>query len=84
MENENFVSWGPEDSERMHRFQKLGYKVEWLKNHIWHLEHPRSENSTDTNPHFWKNNDLYRHLILLPEDRLREYYKNQEYLKKYV
>ena len=28
-ENENFISYGPEDQERAYRFKKLGYKVEW-------------------------------------------------------
>lgn len=83
MENENFISYGPEDSERMHRFQTLGYKVIWLDNYIWHLEHVRTENSNEKNPHFHKNDQLYKYLSSLNADELKEHYKNQNYLKKY-
>lgn len=45
-ENEHFISWGPEDTERMHRVQILGYKVTWTKQgQLYHLYHPRGENS---------------------------------------
>ena len=84
MENENFISYGPEDSERMHRFQMLGYKVLWLDNYIMHIEHSRTENSSDKNPLFRANDHLYKKLIAMPEPELRQYYKQQQYLNKYV
>lgn len=83
MENEAFVSYAPEDSERMERFIKLGYNVKWLNNYVYHLEHPRGVDSSEKNPHFWDGFHLYKKLIALSGDELREYYSKQEYLKKY-
>ena len=45
-ENERFTSWGPEDSERMHRVRILGHKVAWTRSgQLYHLYHPRGVNS---------------------------------------
>lgn len=83
MENENFLSYGAEDSERFFRFQKLGYKVERLGNYIFHLEHARGHNSSNSNPHFKHNDDLFREMMYLSADQLRGYYNTVDYLKKY-
>lgn len=83
MENENFLSYGAEDSERFFRFQKLGYKVERLGNYIFHLEHARGHNSSSSNPHFKHNDDLFREMMYLSADQLRGYYNTVDYLKKY-
>ena len=83
MENEEFLSYGPEDTERMLRFQKLGYRVEWMDNLIYHIEHARGQNSNDSNPHFRDNDDLYRKLGYMNPEQLREYYATRDYLKKY-
>ena len=45
MENENFFAWGPEDQERMKRWEILGYKVRKIDGAIYHLYHPRGINS---------------------------------------
>ena len=46
-ENERFTSWGPEDAERLHRVQILGYHVSWCgENPLYHLYHPRGINSS--------------------------------------
>lgn len=29
-ENKNFYGWGPEDAERVHRVEILGYSVSWV------------------------------------------------------
>ena len=83
MENENFISWGPEDSERMERFTKFGFKVMWLTNFIWHLEHWRGDNSGEKNKYFYPNLELYRKLSAMDALELKEYYLTQEYVKKY-
>jgi len=44
-ENENFYGWGPEDIERIKRWEILGYKVTFLKGSIYHLHHIRLKNS---------------------------------------
>lgn len=55
MENENFISYGPEDKERLWRFFCLGYKINWNDNYVYHLEHSRSYNSWPSNPFFQSN-----------------------------
>jgi hypothetical protein len=84
MENENFVSYGPEDRERAHRFRALGYDVAWLKQHyVYHIKHSRGEDSSRGNPHFQKNWNLYENLRNMTAGQLREYYLTAEYLEQY-
>jgi len=45
MENEFFYGWGPEDAERVKRWEILGYKIERIEGPLFHLCHPRNENS---------------------------------------
>lgn len=45
MSNENFTSWGPEDLEHPKRMEILGYGVKRVKGTLYHLKHPRGENS---------------------------------------
>ena len=63
MENENFVSYGPEDKERLWRFFCLGYKLYWNNNYVYHLEHSRSYNSWPTNPFYQSNYVHYLKLL---------------------
>lgn len=45
-ENEYFYGWGPEDSERVHRMEILGYPVHRAESApLYHLWHPRGKNS---------------------------------------
>jgi predicted glycosyltransferase involved in capsule biosynthesis len=78
MENEEFISYGPEDVERVNRFYRLGYKVLWLDKYVWHLEHSRDINSNDSNPYYKKNWALTGRLMYeFSVDQLREYYRNK-------
>jgi len=45
MENENFISYAPEDQERFYRFNKLGYKVKRVKGPLYHIDHFVGNNS---------------------------------------
>lgn len=45
MENEQFYGWGPEDIERVKRWEILGYKIERIEGPLFHLHHPRNSNS---------------------------------------
>ena len=87
MENENFRGSSPEDKERIYRFNKLGYNVGRIENWVYHLEHSRGNNSWPQsftgNPHMQDNISLWNYLQTLSEDELRQYYKEQKYLKKY-
>lgn len=88
MENENFRGSSPEDKERFFRFTTLGYDVGRIDDWIYHLEHSRGQNSWPVsvrgNPYMAQNFEVWNHLQTLDKERLKEYYSNQEYLKKYV
>lgn len=84
MENEGFVSYGPEDQERCYRFQTLGYNVTWLDGcYVYHLEHSRGHDSNSNNFYFEANVKLFDHIKSLTYDQLNEYYLNADYIKKY-
>ncbi len=83
-ENENFISYGPEDKERGKRFVKLGLNVRWVDHFmVYHLEHYRGNDSSSANNFFRENWDIYNHLETLTMHETLEYYNNQEYIKKY-
>jgi len=88
MENENFRGSSPEDKERFFRFTTLEYKVRRIDNWIYHLEHSRGANSWPEsirgNPYMMQNFEIWNHLQTLNKQKLKEYYSNQDYLKKYV
>jgi hypothetical protein len=81
LENENFVSYGPEDIERHHRFSRLGYRVGRIAAPIYHLEHPRTRNSSPANPLMTWNMRLWRRLEAMSPADLRRYYERQPYLR---
>lgn len=83
LENENFVSYAPEDKERFHRFTKLGYRVGRISDYLYHLEHMRGINSCQDNPAMLDNIKLWNKIKKMDKGQLKEYYRNQEYLKKY-
>ncbi|WP_455643450.1 galactosyltransferase-related protein [Parabacteroides sp.] len=49
-ENENFYGWGPEDLERIKRIKILGLPVYRAAGCLFHLHHPRNENSGFATP----------------------------------
>ena len=51
-ENENFISYNPEDLERVERFKKLGYKVERINGILYHIDHYISADSSQQNPDY--------------------------------
>ena len=81
LENENFVSYGPEDYERHHRFHTLGYKVGRIDDWVYHLEHTRGPNSSCKNPHNRKNRAEWNKIKRMDKASLREYLSSQEYYK---
>jgi len=83
-ENENFISWGPEDKERPMRFNSFGYEIGWLpKTNVWHFEHVRGTDSSTNNPQTQHNWDLYNRLTAMTPTELLDYYQSQDYIKKY-
>tara|TARA_B100000902_G_scaffold344345_1_gene349672 strand:- start:1821 stop:2693 length:873 start_codon:yes stop_codon:yes gene_type:complete len=82
LENENFIAYAPEDVERHHRWNLLGYNIGRVNNHAYHLEHKRTQNSWFNNPFMQKNNELWEYLKNLSKEEVIEYYKKQEYVKE--
>jgi len=82
LENEGFIAYAPEDIERHHRWQTLGYNIGRVDNYAYHLEHQRTQNSWFHNPHMQNNNALWDYLKTLSKEQLIEYYENQDYVKE--
>lgn len=84
MENENFKAYAPEDKERFYRFTTLDYNVGRINDYVYHLEHARGENSWFSNPHMTSNMQEWEKIQLMNKEQLKEYYSQQDYLKKYA
>jgi len=80
MENQNIISWGFEDFERLHRFETLGYKVYggflsdnkiFKKYYMYHYDHnlDRGANST-ANPHKKSNEAVYNKIKNMNKDQI--------------
>lgn len=63
--NERFVSWGPEDQEIAMRYARIGRRIARVPGPLWHLEHPRSENSGPNHPNYFKNAQEWTRLMSL-------------------
>jgi hypothetical protein len=72
LENERFVSWGFEDNERDSRFKKLGYRAVNTSGTCFHLNHPRSKNSSDKNPNVNVNENEYARISKLNRAQLQQ------------
>jgi len=73
MENEFFLGWGYEDSERYVRFNKLGYRIKRLNNPMYHFTHPRGINSSGRNPHVHANKAEYEKVCRMSSQELKNY-----------
>lgn len=62
LENENFISYAPEDQERWYRFRKLGYKVDRVRGNLYHIDHHIGPNSYTQHP-LYKENEKEFHRI---------------------
>jgi len=83
-ENEDFISYGPEDKERMHRFSKISTNVIWRPGEkVYHFEHFRGDDSWVTNPHFKSNWDVFNRILQMSDSQIISYYRETEYSKKY-
>lgn len=60
LENESFYGWGMEDGERFYRWENMGYKIKRVPGPLFHLSHPRGQNSNfhDTDQHFMKKKEV--------------------------
>ncbi|MBD3284649.1 hypothetical protein GF395_04385, partial [Candidatus Uhrbacteria bacterium] len=81
MENENFISHGPEDYERYHRFTKLGYKVGRANGSLYHVDHYCGINSGSKHPDAKKNRREYQKIQEMSPEDLRAYVDSWEWKK---
>lgn len=72
-ENENYISYGPEDRERFFRFKKLGFRVERVPGVIYHLDHWKGPDSRPQHVNHNKNMEEHRKIKAMDEQALREY-----------
>lgn len=74
MENERFYGWGPEDLERVKRWEILGYRFSRIQGPAFHLEHPVLENSRSFNQEIGKKNnqELFRICAMSKKELCRE------------
>jgi hypothetical protein len=73
MENENMVSWGPEDQERLDRFSILGYRIKQLPYYLYHLDHIITYNSNNKNPYFPLNVQEHKKIKSMSKNDLINY-----------
>jgi Glycosyl transferase family 11/N-terminal domain of galactosyltransferase len=75
MENENFISWGPEDSERFNRYNILGLNVQRIEGPIYHIDHFIGENSSHKNKYFKANEREFLKIATRNKEQLEEMIK---------
>jgi hypothetical protein len=73
MENENMVSFGPEDCERNDRFKLLGYDVRMTPGSLFHLNHFVGVNSSKANPYFAANHAELEKMRAMSREEMRAY-----------
>lgn len=61
-EDERFVSYSPEDEERVLRAKYHKLRHVYINSEVYHLEHNRGINSCNKNPYFIENEKLFKSL----------------------
>lgn len=82
MENENFISYGPEDAERFERFTKLGFVVKRTDGKLFHVDHWNGVNSSTRNPYIENNRAEWHKIKAMTREELIAYVKTWEWSKR--
>jgi predicted glycosyltransferase involved in capsule biosynthesis len=82
LENENFISWGHEDWERIVRVQKMGHKMCRTNGVLYHLTHSRNFNSSDKNPYYNFNGQEFQKIKGMTQEQLTNHIKKWKWIKK--
>ncbi len=82
MENEHFISWGPEDSERYNRYRILGLDIHRSEGKMFHMDHFIGENSSGNNRWFGDNNNEFYKIEKMNREQLKEYISNWSWVNK--
>jgi len=80
LENENFISWGFEDNERINRLSKLGYIVSRSPGLLYHLDHERTVNSSPNHKYYGQNIDEFNKINNLSKSDLEDYIKTWHWI----
>lgn len=84
MENEFFISYGPEDCERYDRFSMLGYRIDRIKGPIYHFDHINGMDSGSGHPHFIHNRKELEKIRSLDRVSLKRFIETWGWRKKYM
>jgi hypothetical protein len=86
MENQKFISFGPEDCERHDRAKALGYDIRRMRGSLFHMDHFVGPNSSPRNPYFAHNTEEIEKVRALCGDRraLRDYIDTWEWRNPYT
>ena len=82
-ENEYFIGWGPEDAERYHRLEILGFKPGRVSGALYHLYHTRGINSGLSNIDLMisTKREFLRVCSMDPKE-LKEYIQTWKWIKR--
>lgn len=80
-ENENFISYGPEDVERYERFDKLDYRIHRVKGIVYHIDHWCGPDSSGRNPLFARNYEELDKIRDMDKQQLREYVNEWKWIE---
>lgn len=81
-ENENFISYGPEDVERYERFDKLGYIIKRVRGIVYHIDHWCGPDSSGMNPNFGRNYDELDRIRKMTKEELKKEINGWKQTKK--
>lgn len=81
MENENFISWGPEDVCRVVRATKLGYKWGRVNGPLIHLEHARLLNSDGGHKFIQHNDAEFEKIKNMSPEQLKNYIGTWQWIR---
>lgn len=80
-ENQNFISWGYEDWERVTRINKMGLNICRSKGVLYHLTHKRDHNSNETNPNYLNNQREFNKITNMNKEQLSKEILNWSWIK---
>lgn len=81
MMNEILISYGPEDGEQDLRLKKLGYRTNRINKPLYHIEHSRTENSSEGHQHSKQNWQEMQKVRNMSDQMLRNYISSWPWLK---
>lgn len=84
MENENFISFGPEDVERYNRAKILGLEIRRSRGSLFHMNHFVGPDSSPRNPRFSSNTREEKKVSAMNKKQLQAYIDTWAWRHKYT